>query len=74
MWGGQTPVSMGDGVRFRVTRSPSVDYVYVRYLSGYDAYEVEFAALVGTDYDVLDRINPVHPDDLISIISKRLFF
>ena len=74
MWGGCSPVSMGDGVRFRVTKSPSVDYVYVRYLNGYEEFELEFGALVGTEYDVLDRINPVPVDQLVTTISKRLFF
>jgi len=74
MWGGQTPVTMGDGIRFRVTKSPKVDYVYVRYLSGFDQYEVEFGALVGTEYDVLDRLQPIKAADLISTISKKIFF
>lgn len=73
MWGGQPPISMGDGVKFRVKNSPHIDYVYVRYLSGYETFEVEFAALVGTEYDVLDRIGPVSADQLISTISKRIF-
>ncbi len=74
MWGAQTPISMGDGIRFRVTKSPNVDYVYVRYLNGFDNFEVEFGALVGTDYDVLDRIKPVPKDVLMATISKKLFF
>jgi hypothetical protein len=74
LWGGSNPVSMGDGVKFRVSNSPIVDYVYIRYLAGFEAYEIEFAALVGTEYDILDRIQPVLPNDLISTISKRLFF
>lgn len=74
MWGGVIPISMGDGVRFRVTKSPRVDYVYVRYLSGFEEYEVEFAALVGAEYDVLDRIKPVPRAELFSTISQKLFF
>jgi hypothetical protein len=74
MWGGSQPISMGDGVRFRVTKSPKVDYVYVRYLSGYESYEVEFGALVGTEYDLIDRISPVPSEKLMSTISKKLFF
>ena len=74
MWGGQTPISMGDGIRFRVTKSPKVDYVYIRYLSGYDSYEIEFGALVGTEYDLLDRIAPVPQDRLMTVISKKIFF
>lgn len=74
MWGGSQPIAMGDGVRFRVTKSPNVDYVYIRYLSGFDQYEVEFGALVGTEYDLLDRISPVPMDKLMSTISKRVFF
>jgi hypothetical protein len=74
MWGGQSPVTMGDGIRFRVTKSPKVDYVYVRYLSGFDQYEVEFAALVGTEYDILDRLKPVSASELVATISRKLFF
>jgi hypothetical protein len=74
MWGGEAPVSMGDGIRFRVTKSPKVDYVYIRYLSGFDQFEVEFGALVGTEYDVLERIKPIHKDKLMSTISKKIFF
>ena len=74
MWGGETPVSMGDGIRFRVTKSPKVDYVYIRYLSGFDTFEVEFGALVGTDYDVLDRIKPVQRNNLMAAISRKIFF
>lgn len=74
MWGASSPITMGDGVRFRVNKSPNVDYVYIRYLSGYDQYEVEFGALVGTEYDLLDRISPVPMDQLMSTISKRVFF
>jgi hypothetical protein len=74
MWGAQAPISMGDGIRFRVTKSPKVDYVYVRYLSGFDQYEVEFGALVGTEYDVLDRIKPVAAKELVSTISRKIFF
>lgn len=74
MWGGQEPISMGDGIRFRVTNSPKVDYVYIRYLSGFDEYEVEFGALVGTDYDVLDRIKPISRDQLVPTISRKIFF
>jgi hypothetical protein len=74
MWGGQTPILMGDGVRFRVTKSPKCDYVYVRYLSGYESYDVEFGALVGTDYDIIDRIKPVEQEHLMATISKGLFF
>jgi hypothetical protein len=74
MWGGVAPISMGDGIRFRVTKSPRVDYVYVRYLSGFEEYEVEFAALVGAEYDVLDRIKPVSREELFSTINKNLFF
>ncbi len=83
MWGGQTLVPMGDGVRFKVTRSPKVDYVYIRYL-GYGVnkkfeienqkFEVEFAVLVDTEYDVLDRISPVSAKNLVSTISQKLFF
>ena len=65
---------MGDGVRFRVMKSPKVDYVYIRYLSGLDEFEVEFGALVGTEYDVLERIKPVNAKDLMSTISKKIFF
>jgi hypothetical protein len=74
MWGGETPISMGDGIRFRVRKSPKVDYVYVRYLSGYDEFEVEFGALVGTEYDVLERIKPIHRDKLMATISQKIFF
>lgn len=74
MWGGQTPVSMGDGVRFRVTNAKTIDYVYVRYLSGFDEYEIEFGALVGTEYDVLHRIKPVKVDDIMATISRKIFF
>ena len=65
---------MGDGIRFRVKKSKTVDYVYVRYLSGFDEYEIEFGALVGTEYDVLDRIKPVKSDAVMATISRRLFF
>lgn len=74
MWGGQTPISMGDGIRFRVTKSPKVDYVYIRYLAGYEQYEVEFGALVGTEYDIIDKITPVPQEKLMSTISRKLFF
>lgn len=74
MWGGQTPISMGDGIRFRTTKSPKVDYVYVRYLSGFNEYEIEFGALVGTEYDVLDRVKPIRADELMATISKKIFF
>jgi hypothetical protein len=74
MWGGVTPVSMGDGIRFRVNKSKTIDYVYVRYLSGFDEYEVEFGALIGTEYDVLDRIKPVRSENLMATISTRIFF
>lgn len=74
MWGGQTPISMGDGIRFRVTKSPKVDYVYVRYLAGFEQYEVEFGALVGTEYDIIDKITPVSLDKLMTTISRKLFF
>jgi hypothetical protein len=74
LWGGQTPISMGDGVKFRVQNSQVVDYVYVKYLSGFDEFEIEFAALVGTDYDVLDRIGPVNSAQLVPAISKRVLF
>ena len=74
MWGGESLVSMGDGIRFRVNKSKTIDYVYVRYLSGFDEYEVEFGALVGTEYDVLDRIKPVKLENLMATISRRLFF
>ena len=74
LWGGQPPVSMGDGIRFRITRSPYVDYVYIRYLSGFDSYEIEFGALVGTEYDLIDRVSPVPQDQLMSTISKKVLF
>jgi hypothetical protein len=74
MWGGTTPISTGDGIRFRVTKSPKVDYVTVRYLSGFEEYEVEFGALVGTEYDVLERVKPVSSDILMATISKKIFF
>lgn len=74
LWGGKNIVSMGDGIRFRVTASPKVDYVYIRYYAGFDFYEIEFGALVGTDYDVLDRIKPVPKARVVSTISKKLFF
>lgn len=74
MWGGQQPVSMGDGIRFRVTKSPKVDYVYIRYLAGYEQYEVEFGALVGTEYDIIDRMSPVSIEKLMATISQKLFF
>lgn len=66
-------ISMGEGVRLRVTKSKTVDYVYIRYLGGFDTFEVEFGALVGTEYDVLDRIKPVPAQDLIKMITRRLF-
>ena len=74
MWGGGNIISMGDGVKFRVSKSPTVDYVYVKYLGGFESFEVEFGALVGTDYDVLERISPVQPEQLVSTISKRILF
>ena len=74
MWGGQTPVCMGDGIKFRVTKSPKVDYVYVRYLSGLEEFEVEFGALVGTEYDVLERMSPVAQENLMATISRKIFF
>lgn len=73
LWGAQTPISMGDGVRFRVLKSPTVDYVYIRYLSGTEQFEIEFGALVGTEYDVLDRIKPVSSENLLKTISKKIF-
>ena len=73
-WGAKPPISMGDGIRFRVTKSPRIDYVYIRYLNGYEQFDVEFAALVGTEYDIIDRIKPVAADVLIGTISRKLFF
>jgi hypothetical protein len=74
MWGAGQPMCMGDGIRFRVTKSPKVDYVYIRYYDGFQKFEVEFAALVGTEYDVIDRIKPVSASRLLSTISQKLFF
>jgi hypothetical protein len=73
MWGAMSPVSMGDGIKFRVTKSKVVDYVYVRYLGGYDDFELEFGALVGTEYDVIDRVKPVSAQHLVKTISYKLF-
>jgi hypothetical protein len=73
MWGGQTPIAMGDGIKFRVTKSPFVDYVYVKYLAGAEAFEIEFGALVGSEYDVIDRIKPVDAANLVPTISRKLF-
>jgi len=73
MWGAQALVAMGDGVKFRVTKSPVVDYVYIRYQSGFELYEVEFGALVGMDYDVVDRVPLVEHDKLIPTISRKVF-
>jgi hypothetical protein len=74
MWGGLSPVPMGDGVKFRVMKSPVVDYVYIRYLNGYENFEIEFGGLVGgVEYDIIDRVQPVPREKLVSTISKRLF-
>ena len=73
-WGAKSLISMGDGVRFRVTKSPKIDYVYIRYLDGYKTFDVEFANLVGTEYDIVDRLKPVSADVLIGTISRKLFF
>jgi hypothetical protein len=72
IWGGTAPISMGDGIKFRVTKSATVDYVYVRYLAGFESYEVEFGALVGADYDVIDRVSPVTMEDLTKVISRKI--
>lgn len=73
MWGGGNLTNMGDGIKFRVSKSPFVNYVYVRYLAGYDLYEIEFGALVGADYDVIDQISPVKLEDLFKTISRKVF-
>jgi len=74
MWGGGTPMAMGDGVKFRVTKSSFVDYVYIKYLGGFNSFEIEYGALVGTDYDVLERVKPVAQEDLIATISAKVLF
>ena len=63
---------MGDGIKFRVTKSKTVDYVYIKYLAGYNSFEVEYGALVGTEYDVLERVKPIALEDLVKTISARL--
>lgn len=73
-WGCSSLMSMGDGIRFRVRNSPCVDYVTIRYLSGYEQFEIEFGALVGTEYDLLDRLSPISKDELMDTIDSRIFF
>jgi hypothetical protein len=73
LWGAHEPVIMGDGIKFRVTRSRTVNYIYIRYKSGFDIYDIEFAALNGTEYKPLLVIEDIPGSELMKTISRKLF-
>lgn len=73
MWGTQTPVHMGDGIKFRVTKARGISYVYVKYKSGFDVYDIEFAKVVESVYTPVHLIEDVPGADIVKTISRKLF-
>lgn len=60
-------------MRFRVSNSRHVDYIYIRYESGVETFEVETGALQGTAYRRTGHVQGVDAENLMQRISRIVF-
>ena len=70
-WGAKDLVNMGDGLKFKtsgLTRYKG--YVYVKYNSGKDLYEVQFFRLRKLEVKYDEIVKDVYAEDLVSIIDR----
>ena len=70
-WGAKDLVNMGDGLKFKtsgLTRYKG--YVYVKYNSGKDLYEVQFFRLRKLEVKYDEIVKDVYAEDLVSVIDR----
>ena len=70
-WGAREVMNMGDGLKFKtsgLTRYKG--YVYVKYNSGKDLYEVQFFRLRKLEVKYDEIVTDVYAEDLVSIIDR----
>lgn len=72
-WGAKDFVNMGDGLKFKTSGMTKFKgYVYVKYNSGTDLYEVQFFRLRKLVPVVVNTVNDVYAEDLVSVIDETV--
>ena len=69
-WGAKDLMNMGDGLKFKTSgMTPWKGYVYVKYNSGKDLYEIQFFRFrkMAVKYDKV--VEDVFAEDLVSVID-----
>jgi hypothetical protein len=70
-WGAKDLMNMGDGLKFKTTgMTPYKGYVYVKYNTGKDLYEVQFFRFRKLEVKMDKVVEDVYAEDLVSVIDN----
>ena len=69
-WGAKDLMNMGDGLKFKTSgMTPWKGYVYVKYNSGKDLYEIQFFRFRKMEVKYDKVVEDVYAEDLVSVID-----
>ena len=69
-WGAKDLMNMGDGLKFKTSgMTPWKGYVYVKYNSGTDLYEIQFFRFRKMEVKYDKVVEDVFAEDLVSVID-----
>ena len=69
-WGAKDLMNMGDGLKFKTSgMTPYKGYVYVKYNSGKDLYEIQFFRFRKMEVKYDKVVEDVFAEDLVSVID-----
>ena len=69
-WGAKDLMNMGDGLKFKTSgMTPWKGYVYVKYNSGKDLYEIQFFRFRKMEVKYDKVVEDVFAEDLVSVID-----
>jgi hypothetical protein len=69
-WGAKDLMNMGDGLKFKTSgMTPYKGYVYVKYNTGTDLYEIQFFRFRKMEAKFDKIVEDVYAEDLVSVID-----
>lgn len=69
-WGAKDLMNMGDGLKFKTSgMTPYKGYVYVKYNTGTDLYEIQFFRFRKMEVKYDKTVEDVYAEDLVSVID-----
>lgn len=69
-WGAKNLINMGDGLKFKTSgMTPYKGYVYVKYNSGKDLYDIQFFKLRNLEVKTDKVVEDVYAEDLVRVID-----